>query len=68
MAIAQKATVKAVDAQHGTVSWTVELPFGGSPAADEEGDVVVAENLFIDTRGPWVLAGQDQDVAVVSIP
>ena len=68
MAIAEKASIKAVDAKRGTVSWTAELPFGGSPGGEPEADVIVAENLFIDTRGAYVLAGQDQNVAVVQVP
>jgi outer membrane protein assembly factor BamB len=66
------AAVKAVHPLQGTVEWSVQLPFDAIAPAAKEGEVaaeiVVPETLSIDTRGTWLVAALDQNVALVAIP
>jgi hypothetical protein len=66
---AVKLAVKAVDPRKGTVQWAVPLPFAPA-AADGElaADLLIPETSGVDTRGPWIAAYVEQNIALIAVP
>ncbi len=61
--------VEAVHPTKGTVAWSVPLPFGPTVGAGENAtDVVTPETLGLDTRGGFLAAALEQNIALVTIP
>jgi hypothetical protein len=56
-------SVKAITADKGTSAWVVGLPF-----APAETGLVVIENLRFDRQGGFIVAGWEENAAVLSIP